>query len=215
MIDRDGQPLIGEFPSLPKQERAYQKREALLESGRKLFSEKGYEQTTAKDIAAHANVATGTFYRYFCDKRQLLMALIKDQLDRFMPPNPNPNWMNHDPEIGLASMLKKHDQRLEKLGLHHVLHEILPHDPELAQAYADVRKKLHSSIYEGLLQAQKLGYTWDDLDLTEVAWSILILTEELPQRRTEQSEPNYHAIAKIICRLVFPPVILKQLKGNS
>ena len=44
MIDRDGQPLIGEFPSLPKQERAYQKREALLESGRKLFSEKGYAE---------------------------------------------------------------------------------------------------------------------------------------------------------------------------
>ncbi|MDV2687606.1 helix-turn-helix domain-containing protein, partial [Alkalihalophilus lindianensis] len=57
--------LAGEFPFIPRQERAQQKRNALLESGRILFVSKGYEHTTAKEIAAHAGVATGTFYRYF------------------------------------------------------------------------------------------------------------------------------------------------------
>lgn len=214
MDNQEGRQLIGEFPSVPKQERAYQKRKALLESGRVLFSDKGYENTTAKEIAAHANVATGTFYRYFCDKRQLLMELIKDQLERYMPPEPS--WLNHDPEAVLATLLEKHNQRLNRLGLHRVLPELLPHDPELAELLADVRRKLHDSIHEGLKQAKELGYTWDDLDLDSVAWSILVLTEKLPEMGPDKGFiPNYHAISKIICRMVFPPEILLQLKSEE
>ena len=82
----DDEKLVGEFPFLPKQERAQAKRNALIESGYALFHEKGYEQTTAKEIAAHAGVATGTFYRYFSDKRQLLMSLIEDKIETFLIP---------------------------------------------------------------------------------------------------------------------------------
>ncbi len=211
MNGQGGNHLIGEFPSIPKQERAFQKRQALLESGRVLFIEKGFENTTAKEIAAHANVATGTFYRYFCDKRQLLMELIKDKLERFMPPRPS--WMNNDPETALALLLEKHYIRLEKLGLHRVLPELLPHDSELAEVFTEARRKIHESIYEGLKQASDLGFTWDDLDLTSVAWSIIVLIENMP--KMGDTSPNYHAVAKIICRMVFPPDILDQLKSGD
>jgi TetR/AcrR family transcriptional regulator, mexJK operon transcriptional repressor len=215
MNDQESNQLIGQFPSVPKQERAYQKRQALLESGRILFIEKGFDHTTAKEIAAHANVATGTFYRYFCDKRQLLMALIKDQLERFMPPRPS--WLNHsDPEIVLAEQLASHYDRLEKLGLHRVLPELLPHDPELTEVFAEARRKLHGSIYEGLKQAKDLGFTWNDLDLRSVAWSIIVLTENIPKMDIEtDANSDYHVVAKIICRSVFPPDVLVQLKSGE
>jgi TetR/AcrR family transcriptional regulator, mexJK operon transcriptional repressor len=215
MNDQESNQLIGQFPSFPKQERAYMKRQALLESGRVLFTEKGFEHTTAKEIAAHANVATGTFYRYFCDKRQLLMALIKDQLERFMPPRPR--WLNHnDPEVFLAEQLKSHYNRLEKLGLHRVLPELLPHDPELTEVFAEARRKLHESIYEGLKQTKDLGFTWDDLDLRSVAWSIIVLTENIPKMELEtQASPDYLVVAKIICRMVFPPDVLIKLKSGD
>lgn len=64
MPDREDK-LVGEFPFVPKQERAQQKRNALIESGYALFNSKGYELTTAKEIAAHAGVATGTFIGIF------------------------------------------------------------------------------------------------------------------------------------------------------
>ncbi|MGM0903861.1 MAG: TetR/AcrR family transcriptional regulator [Bacillota bacterium] len=215
MNDQESNQLIGQFPSVPKQERAYQKRQALLESGRVLFTEKGFEHTTAKEIAAHANVATGTFYRYFCDKRQLLMELIKDQLERFMPPRPS--WLNHnDPEMVLAEQLESHYNRLEKLGLHRVLPELLPHDPELTEVFAEARRKLHESIYEGLKQAKELGFTWKDIDLWSVACSIIVLTENIPKMKIEtKASPDYLVIAKIICRMVFPPDVLLKLKSAS
>ncbi|MBY0098646.1 TetR/AcrR family transcriptional regulator [Mesobacillus maritimus] len=215
MNDQESNQLIGQFPSVPKQERAYQKRQALLESGRILFIEKGFDHTTAKEIAAHANVATGTFYRYFCDKRQLLMALIKDQLERFMPPRPS--WLNHnDPETELAEQLASHYDRLEKLGLHRVLPELLPHDPELTEVFGEARRKLHGSIYEGLKQAKDLGFTWNDLDLWSVAWSIIVLTENIPKMDIKKgTNSDYHVVAKIICRSVFPPDVLVQLKSGE
>ncbi|WP_053362970.1 TetR/AcrR family transcriptional regulator [Bacillus sp. FJAT-27251] len=214
MQDQDQQQLVGSFPSLPKQERALQKRKALLESGRILFIEKGYEHTTAKEIAAHAMVATGTFYRYFSDKRQLLMALLKDQLDRLVPPEPS--WLDKNPEALLSSSLEAHFSRLDKLGLHRVLPELLPHDGELAEVLAEGRKKLHDNIHKGLKQAQNEGLTWNDLDLDSVAWSILFLVERIPEMKLEcGKKTSYDEIAKIICRMVFPPEILVQLRSGS
>jgi AcrR family transcriptional regulator len=51
-------------------------REALKEAAQRLFAERGYEETTVRDIAADAGVTERTFYRYFGDKS----ALVADEL---------------------------------------------------------------------------------------------------------------------------------------
>lgn len=212
MSDRDDQ-LIGEFPFIPKQERAQQKRTALLESGRTLFISKGYEQTTAKEIAAFAGVATGTFYRYFSDKRQLLMSLLEDKLDNLLPPEPS--WVSRDPESLLASLLQAHYQRLNELELHRVLPELMLKDPELAEFLREARKKIHARILLGLQQAKEKGLTWKDLDLNAVSWAILILVEHQGNENQSGNCTDYHEISKVICRMVFPPEVLEQLRSTD
>jgi TetR/AcrR family transcriptional regulator, mexJK operon transcriptional repressor len=130
---------------------------------------------------------------------------------------PRPSWLNHnDPETVLAEQLASHYDRLEKLGLHRVLPELLPHDPELTEVFAEARRKLHGSIYEGLKQARDLGFTWNDLDLGSVAWSIIVLTENIPKMDIDtDANSDYHVVAKIICRSVFPPDVLVQLKSGE
>lgn len=59
----------------PKQQRADEKKARLLQAALELFGSQGFHRTTSKAIAAHADVATGSFYRYFKDKKALLMAL--------------------------------------------------------------------------------------------------------------------------------------------
>lgn len=202
--------LVGEFPILPKQERAQQKRNALLESGRSLFIEKGYEQTTAKEIAAHAGVATGTFYRYFSDKRQLLMSLLEDKIDELLPPEPN--WTTGNPELLLASLLEAHMKRLNGMGLHRVLPELLHKDSELSEVLGEARKKIHSRILTGLKRAYDSGLTWRDLDLDKVAWSIMVLAESGNTKIGQHcKKEDFLELAKVICRIVFPPDVLKKL----
>ncbi|MEN8700119.1 TetR/AcrR family transcriptional regulator [Bacillus infantis] len=215
MADKNAGPFPGEFPSLPKQERALQKRKALLESGRRLFIEKGYELTTAKDIAAAADVATGTFYRYFSDKRQLLMALLQDKIDFLMIPEPD--WLSEDPVLLLARLLDEHYKRLEAVGIHRVLPELVPKDSELAGILQEARRNIHMQIVQGLELARQKGLTWKDIDLDTAAWSALILAENGPDKEEQSSSPlNTLEAARIICRMIFPPeAISRNVKNDA
>jgi len=204
---------VGEFPFVPKQERAQQKRNALLESGHALFISKGYEQTTAKEIAAHAGVATGTFYRYFSDKRQLLLSLLEDKLDRILPPEPSLASCN--PEEVLTTTLEAHYKRLSELGLNRVLPELLLKDIELSEVIVTARRKVLNRIHLGLTQAQEKGLTWKDLDLETVSWAIMVLVENgYEKERQTGKKANYQNIAKVICRMIFPPETLERLGTN-
>lgn len=65
--------LHGEYQA--KQQRADEKKTRILQAALELFSTKGFHAVTAKMIAAHAGVATGSFYRYFRDKQAVFMAV--------------------------------------------------------------------------------------------------------------------------------------------
>lgn len=213
MSDRE-EGLVGSFPFIPKQERAQLKRKALLDSGRILFLSNGYENTTAKEIASHAGVATGTFYRYFADKRQLLMALLEDHMELLTPPEPV--WFNANPEKVLASLLETHYKQLEELGFYRVLPEVLPKDSELLEVLTVAKKKIHDKILARLEQIKEKELTWKDLDLNTVAWTIMLLMDNIHQIEEHSGNPiNFYEIAKIICRLIYPPVILEQLQNGQ
>ena len=47
-------------------------RQRLQQAAIELFGERGYEQTTAAEIAARAGVTERTFFRHFADKREAL-----------------------------------------------------------------------------------------------------------------------------------------------
>ena len=46
----------------------------MLDAAMDLFAERGFEQTTAGDIAERAGVTERTFFRHFADKREVLFA---------------------------------------------------------------------------------------------------------------------------------------------
>lgn len=52
------------------------KREHITEAALKLFSEKGYHQTTVTEIAKQADVAKGTVYWYFESKKDLFRGIL-------------------------------------------------------------------------------------------------------------------------------------------
>ncbi|QBD74745.1 TetR/AcrR family transcriptional regulator [Ktedonosporobacter rubrisoli] len=50
-------------------------RQSILESALTLFGERGYEETTMREIAAEAGYSPGLTYRYFSSKEELVLAL--------------------------------------------------------------------------------------------------------------------------------------------
>ena len=62
---------------IPKQTRGIETKEKIVRSATKLFTEKGYHQTNAQQIAARAEVAKGTFYSYFNNKKEVFAEIIE------------------------------------------------------------------------------------------------------------------------------------------
>jgi AcrR family transcriptional regulator len=71
-----------DLPSPPRQQRSREKRAQLMSAGLALLGEKGYEAASVDEIAARAGVAVGGFYQHFRSKRQLLLVLMDELLER-------------------------------------------------------------------------------------------------------------------------------------
>jgi len=55
----------------------------ILESGKKLFLEKGYERTNLRELSKAAGVTTGSFYKHFKSKEEIFSALVQPVLSGF------------------------------------------------------------------------------------------------------------------------------------
>ncbi|BDU19466.1 TetR/AcrR family transcriptional regulator [Dyella sp. GSA-30] len=64
-----------------KRERGRLRVAAILEAGAQVFAEKGYEAATMTEIAARAETAIGSLYRFFPSKESLADALLESYAD--------------------------------------------------------------------------------------------------------------------------------------
>jgi AcrR family transcriptional regulator len=56
----------------------------LMAAARTVFSEKGYQETSTAEIAERAGVVEGTIYRYFSNKRDLLIKVVEAWYDEMI-----------------------------------------------------------------------------------------------------------------------------------
>jgi AcrR family transcriptional regulator len=60
-----------------------ERKEMILESAKRLFSDRGYYQTQISDIMDAADVARGTIYQYFKNKDDIFTTLLESYLKRY------------------------------------------------------------------------------------------------------------------------------------
>src|SRR6476660_6676993 len=75
---------LREFESKETSQKKLDKRQAIVEAARSLFTGVGYEATTIADVARKAGVAVGTVYLYFKNKTELLYAIKGDWETEFL-----------------------------------------------------------------------------------------------------------------------------------
>lgn len=63
---------------IPKLRQNKERRQRLLECAIDLFIEKGYFNTSVREIIVKSGFGTGTFYNYFIDKEDILKALLEE-----------------------------------------------------------------------------------------------------------------------------------------
>lgn len=65
-----------------REQNKVEKRERVRRAAWELFTTKGYDATTTKDVAERAGIATGTLFLYASDKKDLLFLVMHDRLAR-------------------------------------------------------------------------------------------------------------------------------------
>ena len=80
----------------PKQKRAIEKKEKIIEAGFDLICKNGYYNTNTAEIAAYAGVSTGIVYQYFKDKYDILIEGLEKYGDDIFFPMPKDNSFTFD-----------------------------------------------------------------------------------------------------------------------
>lgn len=75
--------IVQEIPGAEARTVAKQRREQIVDAAVRLFSERGYFQTTIEDVANAVPISKGLVYRYFKDKNDLLYFALRYVLEKF------------------------------------------------------------------------------------------------------------------------------------
>jgi AcrR family transcriptional regulator len=187
--------LIGgeDRPPEPRQKRSLDKRARLKAAGLALFCEKGYEGTSVDEIAQRAKVAVGGFYQHFRSKRQLLLVLMDELLEKLSQLDLRPKAMA-DRRAGLRELLSRafsHDLRY--LGAYRAWQEAVLSDPDLAQKQEEIHAWTTTRVTTVFQLLQQLPSARPGVDIHGLArvmdcffWNLLAQAVLLPEVELNQ-----------------------------
>ena len=182
-----------ELASKPVQKRSLAKRERLKAAGLALFGEKGYENTSINEIARRAKLAVGSFYQHFRSKRQLLLALMDELLEKLSQLNLQPQGVA-DVRAGIRAILARafaHD--LKYLGAYRAWQEAALSDLELVKKQEEIHRWTTGRVMGVFQFLQGLPGARENVDIPGLAramdtffWSLLAQAGRLSQAELDR-----------------------------
>jgi len=177
--------------SIPRQARSQQKREALLASGRILMTERDFEQITTHDIAAHAGVSVGTFYRYFADKADVATCLIRDHIDRYFIDFGELEAAadaSTSPIERVTSRILSHLRWSREFPLASIIRTLSKSSPDLYARIQLSRVQATLRLAEQVRVLQRYDVAWPDLDPRLSAVTIMALVMAIAEQDLEDDD---------------------------
>lgn len=131
------------------QSRAVETREKLLQTALELYTVKGYHSTTVDEIAKNAGLSTGIAYRYFKNKKDLLLAAISFGFTRIkeLAGVQETDLFGTDLEHTLTAFEKIH---IDYFAFHEELEGLRHSDSDVGKLYDEFTKTAIQNVYENL-----------------------------------------------------------------
>ena len=131
------------------QPRAMETREKLLKSALELYTEKGYHTTTVDEIAKNAGLSTGVAYRYFKNKKDLLLAAITYGFSEIkkLAGVEETDLFGKDLEHTLSAFERIHT---EYYAFHEELEGLRHSDSDVGRLYDEFTKSAIQNVYDNL-----------------------------------------------------------------
>ncbi len=183
----------------PKQKRAIEKKDKLIEIGFNLICEKGYHNINTAEIAKAAGVSTGIVYQYFNDKYDILIeGLNRYGEDIFFPMLKkntfNLNKDNFDNTI--RDMIKKYisNHKVSNIA-HEEIMSMVHSDKNVAKFYYDRELEMTNTVKDILIEN---GFV--DENLNEKVHIMIGLIDNLCHEVTyhKHSNMNYEVMTELV-----------------
>ena len=148
------------------QERAIKTREKLLASALELYMEKGYHNTTVDEIAKGAGLSTGIAYRYFKNKKELLLATLSFSFENIKDiAGVSEEDFIADDISGILSAFER--IHTEYRALHEELEGLRHSDEDVRKLYVDFTEKALLELYNKLPdEIREKKHSWERLNIS-------------------------------------------------
>ena len=192
-------------------------REILLKTATNLFYQKGYADTSIRDIGAKAGISNSIVYHYFKNKEELLFEIVKESSQNLLETLKVVEKEHSDPVECLKEMLKAHTIRFsfgrkrearllqyERYWLRGRRREAI--DKDQRGVYDLYKHKLRQISDSGLL---------NEIDLTVLDFSILAVANGFYDWYKEGGRLSEEEVVENILRFVLNAVLRKKWKADA
>ncbi len=158
-------------------ERMQRRRDSILEAAAAVFSEFGFEGSSTAEIAQRAGISEGLIYKYFQNKRDLLLKVLEQFSDRMMEDQEVTVLATSGFAARLQLLISQQLQSLvEDTGLTRLyVSEVRASDLNTGQAREMTRRsrRLWSQITAEAAAAGELGPEFDERLAREAIWGAI------------------------------------------
>ena len=131
--------------------------EELLSAAKRLFSEKGFYETTVSDIVETLGIARGTFYQYFRNKddiyRRVLELVVRELSNRLKLVSPENPVEQLKENLRAVLKLMVEDRELASIVLYHPYRL----NPEFDAVLNDFFNEVYALVEHSLKTGQEMG----------------------------------------------------------
>ena len=183
----------------PKQKRAFEKKEKILEAGFELICLNGYYNTNTAEIAKKANVSTGIVYQYFKDKHDILVEAVEKFGDKIFFPMLDIKKIDLDNIDKMIRNMINHyikDHKVSKIA-HEEIMSMVHSDKDIASYYYKRELEMTSNIKKLLLENN-----FKDNNLDEKIHVVIGMIDNLCHEVTyhKHKEMNYEIMTDIVIK---------------
>lgn len=192
----------------PLSSKGRQTRQAIEDSARALFADRGFHGTTLADITAAAGRSTAVFYRYFADKEDLLAALAEDFLGEVVDV---PKFAD-DTDFFAAAVGVYWDMFKPNIGVMLAVDQLAATQPRFAALQNRFRRFGMDIVGGSVRRAQQQGYA-AELDADHVALAITLLFERFTSVSLSQGLSDADAMSTL--STIWRKTLYGQTKGQT
>lgn len=197
--------------------RADSQRRRILDAAQKCFIARGFHAGSIGDIAAEAEISQGLMYRYFANKRALILALIERQLshdrasisDLPEPSNLVDGLLVCYQHWAHGEVLSIHSNTIASVALYAEINAEAHRDPTLAEVLRRQDRQTSSALHARLRERDiERGNAVNERDIAHRTLLLRVLVEGLAMRAVRDPELEPDTVRRLLVATI--PIVLPE-----